>query len=85
LDSQVKRIGLKINTLLCTGCRACELACSFYLSEYCDPAISRIEITRDNEKGEILCQLPLSCPVCSFEIEPPCVYSCGPAALTMKE
>lgn len=84
MDSKAKERGLKINILLCTGCRACELACSFYLKGVCDPSVSEIKIIRDNEKGEIYCDLPLSCPKCSFEAEPPCVYFCGIGALTIK-
>ena len=84
LDSKGKEIGLEINIPLCTGCRACELACSFYLKEVCDPAISKIKIIRDNETGEVFCDLPLSCPECSFEGESPCVSSCGIGALTIR-
>jgi len=84
LDSKAKEISLEINIPLCTGCRACELACSFRLKEVCDPAISKIKITRENETGEIFCDLPLSCLECSFEAEPPCVSSCGTGALTIR-
>ena len=85
MDSQAKEAVLVIDTHLCTGCRACELACSFCLKGYYDPAISRIKITRDNEKGKILCQFPRSCPECSYQVEPPCVESCGPRALTLRK
>ena len=85
MDSRAKEIGLEIDISLCTGCRACELACSFYCVGACDPAISKIKITRDNETGEILCDLPLSCPECSFETKPLCVSSCGTHALTIRE
>lgn len=85
MDFKVKEISLGIDTSICTGCRACELACSFYLKEVCDPTVSKIKITRDNETGEIFCDLPLSCPECSFAAEPPCVSSCGIHALTVRE
>ena len=83
--SKAKEIGLKINTALCNGCRACELACSFYLKGVCDPTISKIKIARDNETGEVFCDLPSSCPECSSEAEPPCVTACAIGALTIKE
>jgi len=85
LDSKTKEISLQIDSALCNGCRACELACSFCLEGICDPTISKIKVTRDNEAGEIFCDLPLSCPECSFEAEPPCVASCAIGALTVKE
>ena len=75
---------LVCNTPLCTGCRACEIACSFYLKGICDPMVSKIKIIRDNETGEIFCDLPLSCPECDFEDEPPCVSFCEIGALRMK-
>lgn len=85
MDSEAKEIVLDINIPLCTGCRACELACSFYLEGVCDPTISKIKITRDNETAEVFCELPLSCQECSFQAEPPCIHACGIGALTIKE
>ncbi len=75
-------ISLKIDTTLCNGCRACELACSFHLKGVCDPTISKIKITRDNETGDVFCDLPPSCPECSFEAKPPCIDACAIGALT---
>jgi len=85
LKSKTKNTYLKIDTALCNGCRACELACSFHLKGFCDPTISRIKITRDNETGEISCDIPSSCPECSYEAEPPCVAACPTGALTTRE
>ena len=84
MESKTKEISLKVDTALCNGCRACELACSFYLKGICDPTISKIKITRDNETGEVFCDIPLSCPECSSEAEPSCVSSCTTGALTTK-
>ena len=85
MNSRAKEISLEISLPICTGCRACELACSFYLHQICNPAISKIKITRDNETGEIFCDLPPSCLECSSEAEPLCVSSCGTGALRVKE
>lgn len=85
MDSKTKEINLQIDIALCNGCRACELACSFYLKGICDPTISKIKVTRDNETGDIFCDLPSSCPECSFETEPPCVAACTIDALTVRE
>jgi len=76
---------LEINTSLCSGCRACELACSFCLKGVCDPAVSKIRIIRDNATGEVFCEIPLSCPQCSFEVQPCCVSFCGIGALTIRK
>lgn len=84
MEAKAKVVALEIDNSLCTGCRACELACSLYLVGRCDPTISRIKIIRDNETGDVFCDLPLSCPECSLEAEPPCVASCGIGALTKK-
>ena len=72
---------LTINSALCTGCRACELACSFHTKKVCDPAISKIQINRNNETGEIIYNVPLLCEGCSSEIEPACVSACPTGAL----
>jgi anaerobic carbon-monoxide dehydrogenase iron sulfur subunit len=85
LNSNSREISIEINIPSCTGCRACELACSFYLTETCNPAMSKIKISRDNETGDIFCDLPASCSECSSEDEPPCVSACGSGALKVKE
>lgn len=85
MESKRKEIYLQIDTALCSGCQACEVSCSFHLKRTCDPTISKIKVTRYNETGEVFCDLPLSCPECSFEAEAPCVASCTIRALTIKD
>ena len=84
MESENKELSLETKLPLCTGCQACEVACSFYLKGVCAPALSKIRITRDNETGRVFCDLPASCPECSFETEPACVASCPTGALTIK-
>jgi len=76
MSSRVQDRQLKIRASRCTGCKCCEIACSFDLGAVCDPAISKIKITRYNETGEIICSLSPSCPECFFEDKPPCVEAC---------
>ena len=85
MEYKTKGIAVEIDISVCTGCRACELACSFFVQGVCDPAISKIRIIRNNQTGEVMCRLPLSCPECVFEVMPLCVYSCGIGALRIKE
>jgi Fe-S-cluster-containing dehydrogenase component len=77
----METISLTINSALCTGCRACELACSFHTEKICDPSISKIKINRNHETGEIIHDIPSACAGCSSEIEPACVAACPTGAL----
>jgi Fe-S-cluster-containing hydrogenase component 2 len=36
----------------CTGCRSCELACSFHHRKVFSPSLASIHIVRDEEEGE---------------------------------
>jgi Fe-S-cluster-containing hydrogenase component 2 len=37
----------------CTGCRACELACSYHHRKTFSPSIASIHIERDDEEGDV--------------------------------
>ena len=41
-----------VNTEHCTGCRACELACSYHHRKIFSPSISSIHIKKDEEEVE---------------------------------
>ena len=63
----------------CTGCRLCEMACSFYHEQECSATKSRIRIVKDEEFGH---HLILFCTQCA---EAPCIESCPVEALHRDE
>jgi Fe-S-cluster-containing dehydrogenase component len=42
-----------MDTEKCTGCRACELACSYHHQGEFSPSISSVHIKRDDREGRI--------------------------------
>ena len=60
---------------LCTGCRACELACSFVCEGVFAPSLSRIRVVRMDEEGV---DVPIGCFHCD---DAPCVSVCPARAL----
>ena len=44
---------LVINTEKCTGCRTCELACSYHHRRVFSPNISSVHIKRNDREGEV--------------------------------
>jgi Fe-S-cluster-containing dehydrogenase component len=67
----------------CTGCRACELACSWHSAERFQPECSHIRVHRDNERGEIEVVLKSTCDRCAGEEFPLCIKFCAPEALKL--
>lgn len=65
----------------CTGCRACELACSWHHAREFNPEISSINVQRDDTNGEIQVTLLSTCDHCLSEDYPLCVKFCAPQAL----
>jgi len=63
----------------CTGCRLCEMACSFHHNQECSTAKSRIKILQ-HSKWVFDC--PLLCIQC---VEAPCMESCPTQALSRDE
>ena len=62
--------------LQCTGCRTCELICSFSHYRIFNPALSRIKVTKiENE----LIDYPTTCRQCH---NPPCQKSCPTGAIS---
>jgi len=64
----------------CTGCRSCEMACSYHLTRAFQPSASRIQVIWDSEQGEMHLQKG-ECDLCRGEKEPLCVKYCAPKAL----
>ena len=67
---------LTLNPLKCTGCRACEYACSFAHGDIFNPLDSRIKITNFADE---LSFIPSVCMQCE---EPYCAEVCPTGALT---
>jgi len=67
----------------CTGCRACELACSWHSARCFQPERSHIRVYRDNRRGEIQVVLNSTCDRCAGEDLPLCIQFCAPEALKL--
>lgn len=68
---------LIFNDLQCTGCRACELACSFEKTGRFWPARSRVRVVRLEWEG---IDFPLGCHQCD---PPHCIVACPTRALSL--
>lgn len=64
---------------LCTGCRACELACSFKCEGEFKPSVSRIQVVKNDEYGV---DVPIGCEHCD---DAPCATVCPARALRRDE
>ncbi|MBS7622278.1 hypothetical protein KEJ39_01205 [Candidatus Bathyarchaeota archaeon] len=64
----------------CTGCRTCEIVCSYHLSRAFQPSISKIQIVWDSERSKMHITMD-QCDLCEGEEAPLCVRYCSPKAL----
>ncbi len=67
---------LVVNSLLCTGCRACEMACSYEHEREYSPALARIHVVKLEELGV---DRPIVCSRCA---KAPCAAVCPEKAIT---
>ncbi len=74
---------LFMETSRCTGCRSCELACSFHHAKVFNPEISSIKIYRDSNDAHIKYEFLDTCDLCQDEKIPACVAVCSPRAICM--
>ncbi|MEM2840750.1 MAG: hypothetical protein QXN62_04215 [Candidatus Bathyarchaeia archaeon] len=66
----------------CTGCRSCEIACSYHLSRKFQPSKSKIRVVWDSCRGEMKIFMGTGCDLCRNEKEGPlCVKYCAPRAI----
>ena len=65
----------------CTGCRMCELVCSFHHKQVFSPELSSIKVSRNNRTSEIGLSIDNTCDLCQGEEQPQCIKSCCFGAL----
>jgi len=67
---------LVVDPNLCTGCRQCELACSYHHEGFYSPHLSRIRVVKFEDRC-------LNVPVvCSYCERPPCEEVCPTGAMS---
>jgi Fe-S-cluster-containing dehydrogenase component len=75
----------------CTGCRACELACSYHFARLFNRKISSIEVTRYFDEGQINirihktpAQARRACDLCAGDQTPMCAKYCATNAIEFR-
>jgi len=69
---------IKVHLEGCTGCRACELACSFHWTQTFSPVRSDIRIKQDLTSGFVFLSLDIHCDLCGE-----CIPFCSVEALSL--
>ena len=84
--------GLIIHEDRCTGCRACELACSYHFARLFDRKISSVQVRRYFDEGRIgisVHKAPVltrrACDLCAGEQTALCAKYCATKAIASGE
>jgi Fe-S-cluster-containing hydrogenase component 2 len=79
---------LRVSAELCTGCRSCELACSFHFARAFGRKAGAIEVRRNEAEGEFVpiihekaTSLRKACDLCAGEEGYLCVKYCVVGAI----
>ena len=75
---------LTVDPDLCTGCRSCEIMCSFHHSGGMGTGASSIAISRSNHTAEIGWRIDSTCDLCAQEQQPLCVKYCQLGAVRIE-
>jgi carbon-monoxide dehydrogenase iron sulfur subunit len=76
---------LFLDPMRCTGCRSCEVVCSYHHGKTFAPEMSSIRVFRDNKNGKISYVFKDTCDLCEGSDIPLCVSACAPRALCLKK
>ncbi len=80
-NSEKSNRRLTLNPKACTGCRTCELACSFHHNKVFDPSASSIKVMEIKGDGTLKLTVLNTCDLCLSEKAPFCVRYCASGCL----
>ncbi len=72
-----------VDTERCTGCRTCEVACSYHHTGSFQPSVASIRVERDEISGVITLAQLSTCDGCPEEKCPWCIVYCSRDVLDM--